>query len=262
MNELSLISVFSGSSGNCTAIHCNEDTILFDAGRSSRAIERGLCERGISPESVRAVFITHEHTDHISALAVFTKKYRIPVYAACGTADAIACKCCGELYRMPQIFETVIGNMTVRSFPTSHDARCSVGYRVDVFGTSVGIATDTGIVTPAMRTALSGCAAVLLESNHDPQMLKCGPYPPELKKRVASRLGHLSNKKSSEFAAELALSGTRKFILAHISKENNLPELALASIRKALESIAPEAQIEIADAVASRAVTIETDPLA
>lgn len=218
MSETRLVSLFSGSSGNCTAVTFGEDTLLFDAGRSAKAITTGLTAAGIDPDSVRAIFVTHEHIDHVSALRVFTGKHPVPVYAALGTADTIADVCRAGICRCAPLFETKIGAATVRSFPTSHDAACPVCYRIDIEGNdgtvSLGILTDTGVVSDCIREGMAGCRAVLLESNHDPDMLKSGPYPAPLKQRIASARGHLSNTDSAELAAFLVSRGTRKIILA------------------------------------------------
>lgn len=246
MQKIRFISLFSGSAGNCTAVCCGDDTILIDAGRSAKAIVDGLAAQGIDAASVRAIFITHEHTDHISALRVFLKKHPIPVYSAAETYSSLLPACGDMAVRRPRIFQERIGHMTVRSFPTSHDAASPVGYRVDIDtyyadggetrgGLSLGIATDTGRITPEMQEALDGCCAVLLESNHDTEMLRRGPYPPELQRRIASEYGHLSNERSAALAAELARSGTRGFILAHISDENNTRELAASTCRRQLD---------------------------
>lgn len=244
MQNIRFISLFSGSSGNCTAICCGGDTILFDAGRSAKAIKNSLNARGVDAASVRAIFITHEHTDHISALRVFLKKHPVPVYSAAETYHSIVTVCGDAAVQRPRIFQERIGQMTVRSFPTSHDAAAPVGYRIDIASNntysdkeatiSLGIATDTGIVTDEMEEALGGCYAVLLESNHDPELLKTGPYPAELKRRISSSHGHLTNDKSAELAADLARRGTRGFILAHISEENNTRELAASTYRRHL----------------------------
>lgn len=253
MSEIRLVSLFSGSSGNCTAVNFGSDTLLFDAGRSARAIERGLCDAGIDPASVRAIFVTHEHTDHISALRVFTGKHPVPVYAALGTADAITCGHSGSVCRCRPLDEIRIGAAMVRSFHTSHDAECPVCYRVDIENdgatVSLGIVTDTGVISDGIKDGISGCRAVLLESNHDPDMLRTGPYPAPLKQRIASARGHLSNSDSADFAAFLVAHGARKIILAHISKENNLPALALDVCRTRLNDAGLDAEVIAADPI-------------
>ncbi len=244
---LSLVSLFSGSGGNCTAVSCGDCTLLIDAGRSAKAIEQGLCGAGIDPQTLRAIFVTHEHIDHISALRVLTKKHPIPIYTARATAQALPRDCDRYVCGRPPVFEEHVGNMTVRSFPTSHDAACPLGYRIDADSgkehISVGLVTDTGVVTDEIRKGLWGCRAVVLESNHDADMLKCGPYPPQLKQRVGSSRGHLSNADSAGFAAELAAHGTEKLILAHISKENNRPSLALDACQSRLAEAGLAAEV-------------------
>lgn len=262
MTRVSVISLFSGSDGNCTAVVCGNDTLLIDAGRSARAIGSALDAAGIAADSVRAVFITHEHSDHISALRVFTKKYRVPVYAAAGTADTVSPLCSCGAERCQPLFSEHIGDMTISSFPTSHDAACPVGYRIDIntregSHASVGIATDTGIVTDGIRRGLCGCRAVVLESNHDVGMLMSGPYPPQLKQRISSARGHLSNDDSASLAAELALGGTESIILAHISKENNLPDIALDTCLRRLAAVGCRADVLAARRDASVGVTFE-----
>lgn len=271
MQKIRFISLFSGSAGNCTAVCCEDDTILIDAGRSAKAIVDGLAAQGIDAASVRAIFITHEHTDHISALRVFLKKHPIPVYSAAETYSSLLPACGDMAVRRPRIFQERIGHMTVRSFPTSHDAAAPVGYRVDIDtyhkdageacgGLALGIATDTGRITPEMQAALDGCRAVLLESNHDPDMLRRGPYPPELRRRIASEYGHLSNERSAALAAELARGGTRGFILAHISDENNTRELAASTCRQQLDGAGFGEEVVV---IAScRATPVEITPLA
>lgn len=268
--NIRFISLFSGSAGNCTAVCCGDDTILIDAGRSAKAIKDSLGSLGIDAASVRAIFITHEHTDHISALRVFLKKHPIPVYSAADTYHSIVTACGDLAVRRPRIFQERIGHMTVRSFPTSHDAASPVGYRIDIAaddddgsGTarvSLGVATDTGIVTPEMAESLGGCFAVLLESNHDPDLLRRGPYPPELKRRIASKYGHLANDTSARFAAELAQCGTHCFILAHISEENNTRELAAATFRRHLGDAGLGEEITVLVSKRAEAVEISAVP--
>lgn len=241
-NDCRLCTLYSGSDGNAAYISGGGTAILIDAGKSARALSNALKEIGALPEKgcpekppVDAVFITHEHTDHVSALAVFLKKYRIPVHVTEPSAE--------KLYRLagdtpmrdcitvhPPLFTVEVGSMTISSFPTPHDSNMSVGYRISIRSEdairTVGYATDLGVVTPAVEKGLLGCEAVVLESNHDENMLLDGPYPYDLKMRIRSRGGHLSNTDAAAFAAHLAANGTHGFLLAHLSKENNLPLLA------------------------------------
>lgn len=238
-----IINLYSGSGGNATFIRVGGSSILIDAGKSARALCRALCEVGEDIANIDAIFVTHEHTDHVSALEVIAKKNAIPIHMTEGSAqrfDERSSPCLfSRLFLHSPEFCEQVGEMTVRSFCTPHDSRMSVGYRIEfeLEGKShaIGYATDIGYVSDAIRKNLGGCDAVVLESNHDTEMLMTGPYPQELKQRVASKRGHLSNCECAEFAAELAESGTRAFMFAHLSKENNEPCLVLDESGKILE---------------------------
>ena len=234
--------LYSGSGGNSVFIRVGKSAILIDAGKSARALCRALVEIGEDIKNIDAIFITHEHSDHISALEVLSKKNEIPIYMTEVSAkrfdecpDSPVHK---NLYRCGIEFSQQIGEMTVRSFRTPHDSRMSVGYRIEFDNCgqrySLGLATDIGYVSESIRENLLGCDALIIESNHDEEMLMTGPYPRELKLRVASKRGHLSNRECSEFAMELADRGAYAFMLAHLSKENNLPDLAYEEISRAL----------------------------
>ena len=235
MREQRLVTLYSGSEGNCTFISSKNTCILVDAGKSARTLCAKLCEIGARIEDIDAIFITHEHTDHVSALETLSKKYHIPIHIMEGSAekfdrqpDAAVHSC---LKRHTTVFCEAVGDIKVSAFRTPHDSRMSVGYRIEISDSDgdshiLGVATDIGYVSEAVREGLSGCEAVVLESNHDEQMLTDGPYPYDLKQRIRSKRGHLSNHDSAQLAAELAHSGTRGFILAHLSRENNMPDLA------------------------------------
>lgn len=246
-----LCTLYSGSGGNATYIENEGTAILIDAGKSARALTNALKAIGALPEGkikdaplpVDAIFITHEHSDHIAALPVFLKKHPVPVhitepsaarlYALLGDSPLRDC-----IVTHPPLFSVTVGCLTVTSFPTSHDSAMSVGYRITAEAQdrirTFGYATDLGIVTDTVKEALLGCEAVVLESNHDEDMLLDGPYPYELKRRIRSRRGHLSNRDAAAFAALLAEQGTQSFLLAHLSKENNLPLLAYEETHSAL----------------------------
>ena len=230
-----ICTLYSGSGGNSTYIEAAGSKILIDAGKNARSLCRALSEIGSDICEIDAIFITHEHSDHISALEVISKKHRIPIHMADISAerfdrepDAFVHK---NLVRHHEEYEVYVGDVSVRSFRTPHDSMMSVGYRVDFCDGegehSVGVATDIGYVTKGICSSLEGCEAVVIESNHDEDMLKRGPYPYDLKKRILSNRGHLSNRASAAFGAYLASKGTRAFLLAHLSEENNTPEVAL-----------------------------------
>jgi phosphoribosyl 1,2-cyclic phosphodiesterase len=226
----------SGSGGNCAVFSAGGTTLLIDAGRSAKYICGALRGAGVDPASVGALFLTHSHIDHVAALAVLTAKLGVRVHAAAATAGCVSGKCApGTLVGHSPLYSEDVGGAAVTSFATSHDTEVSLGYRVDFGGTGYGCVTDLGVFTDSVFDALRGCRAVILEANHDPGMLRCGCYPPELKRRIASDRGHLSNGDAAEAAVRLAEAGAEHILLAHISCENNRPELALAAVRGALE---------------------------
>lgn len=242
MGPCRIVSLYSGSGGNCIYLKLLGTTILIDAGKSARTLCNSLREIGSDIGEVDAIFVTHDHRDHVSALEVLAKKNEIPIHmtdqsAALFDRDPTA-YVHRRLIRHDPLFEEQVGPLTIRSFCTPHDSRMSVGYRVSFSHEgkdyAVGVATDIGYVSEQVREGLSGCSAVVLESNHDEQMLMEGPYPYELKKRIRSRRGHLSNRDSAALAADLAECGTQAFLLAHLSEENNEPSLAWDEAQSAL----------------------------
>ncbi len=235
MPSYRLCTLYSGSTGNAAYLETPGARILIDAGKCTRTLLSSLGEIGVSPDSIDAIFITHEHTDHVSSLEVLAKKYPIPVHILYRSAlrysqnPPEALCACLRIYKAAPYTATV-GDVTVTAFETPHDSRASVGYRFSfptAEGTmTVGYATDIGHVTDTLRDALRGCEAVVLESNHDVDMLMNGPYPYDLKLRIRSRRGHLSNRECADLAAELAGEGMTHLLLVHLSEENNYPELA------------------------------------
>ena len=240
--EYRIVSLYSGSGGNSTFIRVGDDAILIDAGKSARALCRALTDIGEDIDNIKAIFITHEHTDHVSALEVIAKKHALPIHITAVSAerfDERSTPCCLSRMMTHGIeFCEQVGELKISSFRTPHDSRMSVGYRIEFFEgeqkRAIGFATDIGYISDEIRENLCGCEAVVLESNHDLDMLMTGPYPRDLKLRVASKRGHLSNRECAEFAIELAESGTRGILLAHLSKENNEPTLALEESERAL----------------------------
>ena len=241
-----IISLFSGSKGNCTLLRVGETHILIDAGMSCRAIERALCAVGEKLSDINAILITHEHSDHTKALPVLLKKHPVPVHVADATAKelcrsgfpsdcfAVHSPCC-EIHVAAGKTAPVV---RINSFVVPHDSRCCVGYRFTSEGEGwshiAAIATDMGCVTDDIRTSLCGAKEIILESNHDENMLMMGPYPYELKRRILSNQGHLSNTCAAEFLCELTSGGARHLLLAHLSPENNTPELAYLTAQAAL----------------------------
>ena len=231
MENVSLISLYSGSKGNCTYFKCGDDEILIDAGRSFRALTTALNSIGGNIERIKAIFITHEHSDHISALEMLSKKINIPIHITEDSAKKLISTTSyakNNIICHSPLYEEQIGGILVRSFPTPHDSDMSVGYTITLpDGKKIGYATDIGHITPTIRENLLGSAAVVLESNHDINMLRDGPYPAWLKVRIESAIGHLSNRDCAAFIPELIASGTKDIMLAHLSGENNTPDIAL-----------------------------------
>lgn len=237
--------LFSGSKANSAFIeHISADgkrnAILIDAGAGVKTTERALAEIGSGLSEVGAIFVTHEHTDHIGGLKTILKKYSIPVAANAETVAAIraAVPFLGNdaFIPLPPYSRAANGVFEVIPFDSSHDsARCS-GYIVRIGELRLGYLTDCGAYNERMLSMLDGCRAVILESNHDPYMLNNGIYPPYLKKRIASEFGHLSNDQCASALCRLARSGVKSAILAHLSKENNTPEVAEETVCGILRS--------------------------
>ena len=232
----------SGSSGNCLLLSSGSTHILIDAGISKRRIEGSLAQSGLSMREIGGVLITHEHSDHISGLKMLLKYYALPVYAPRTVANRLR-GCLPEaepyLHVIPVNESFTIGDLTVTAFHTPHDTDESVGYRVQSGGV-FALATDMGHVTEEVLNALSGADAVLIESNHDEEMLRYGPYPVYLKRRILSDSGHLSNACCAELARALALGGTKQIILGHLSRENNSPALAMQAARESTAGLPVE----------------------
>ena len=231
--------ICSSSSGNSTFIGTRGHGILVDAGCSFRALKNALELIDTSLSGIEAVFITHEHIDHIKALEQLIKHTKIPVFATPKTAGYL--KENGKLPESAQTYDPRGGYKSaafeVSCFKISHDAADAVGYKIRFGEELFGVCTDTGVVTAEAEKALLGCRTVLLESNYDEEMLRRNPnYPAELKRRILSEHGHLSNADCAAFAEKLVKSGTRNLILGHLSQENNSPETAAGCTKKHLES--------------------------
>lgn len=232
-----LCSIASGSSGNC--IYVGDDTthLLVDTGISKKRIDEGLNSLGIKGSELTGILITHEHVDHIQGLGVFSRKYEIPIYATQGTIEGI--RCCKSLGKMPEglLHEVEIdksftlGDIKIRPFEISHDARQPSGYRFENGQKSVAVATDLGKYDEYTIEQLQNLNAVVLEANHDVHMLEVGPYPYPLKKRVLGDKGHLSNELSGRLLSDILHDDLQYVILGHLSKENNYEELAYETVK-------------------------------
>lgn len=236
---ISLTTFASGSSGNCTLIAAGGARILVDAGISMKRIAACLASCGLSLRELDGVFITHEHADHISGLPMLLKYYDMPVFAprTVGFHLKQMLPAIDGRLRIIHTSESMpVGNMQITAFRTMHDTPESVGYRIDA-GASVGVCTDLGCVTDEVRSALCGVSAAVIESNHDEEMLRFGPYPIYLKRRILSDQGHLSNDSSGKLACFLAENGAETLILGHLSRENNTPEKAYEAVAGALTEV-------------------------
>ena len=234
-------SLFSSSKGNCTYIGDGSTGILIDCGASAKRVRQTLSDLGVEPCSIAAVFVTHEHIDHVSGLRVFASRMGTPVYATVGTLSALERDGVlnGKFPVIPvDLHGTEVGGMFVRPFPVSHDASQPVGYNVTTpDGKCISVATDTGVVTEAILSGVTGSDLVLLESNHDIGMLQNGSYPYSVKRRILSDRGHLCNDACAETAVSLLDSGTTRFWLGHLSAENNMPRLAYQTTLSEMQMI-------------------------
>ena len=231
------VPLFSGSKGNSYYIGNTTEGLLIDAGRSCKQIENAMQANGLSMKNIGAVFVTHEHTDHCSALRVLCKKYNYEVYASNGTLDALerSNKINPDTVTHVIEDEAVVGNMLVQRYDTPHDAGERCCFRVTVSdGKSALIATDMGVMLPTIRNPAMQSDFVVLESNHDINMLKNGGYPYPLKLRILSDKGHLSNLACSNELAGLVKGGTLRLMLGHLSEQNNTPQIALNTAIDAL----------------------------
>lgn len=246
MNNYKICCLYSGSKGNSTFISAAGTNILIDAGKSARALCTALSQINVDIDSIDAIFVTHEHKDHISALQTLSHKHSIPVHMLLSSAQIFNGlrdeKLCNSLvlYRGKE-FEAKIKGLNIKAFPTSHDSLSSVGYRISFDADngeqiSIGYLTDTGCVTDNIKNSLLGCETVILEANHDKEMLENGPYPYDLQQRIRGKLGHLSNCECAALAASLFENGTKNIMLAHLSEENNRPEIAYNEVLSAIAS--------------------------
>ncbi len=260
--------LYSGSGGNSVFIRVGESAILIDAGKSARALCNALCSIDESIDNIDAIFITHEHCDHVSALEIISKKRYIPIHITAISAEKFdKCATSGlqqKLIRHDPCFCVSVGEMTVSSFVTPHDSKMSVGYRIEFTDgdgiCAIGLATDIGYVSDDIRKGLLGCEVVVVEANHDREMLMTGPYPYDLKRRVASKRGHLANDDCAAFAVELAQNGTKSLVLAHLSKENNTPELAFDEVSSAVRGMGVSVSVAMPDEAVEIPLKKRSDP--
>ena len=254
--NISICPLSSGSSGNCILIRSDSCAVLVDCGITGKATENELANAGLSPDKLDAIIVTHEHIDHIKGVGVMCRKYRIPVYATLGTWKSMI-NSIGKIdtslirYIVAEVpFE--ISGTTFHPFSTSHDAAESIGLVFSKDGKHGAVATDLGTVTKHIFDLLSPCSIAVLEANHDEIMLKNGPYPMNLKERILSDYGHLSNKLCGALCAKLVREGKlRRIILGHLSTDNNTPRKAYETVANSIEAtgfkIGNDVQLYIAE---------------
>jgi phosphoribosyl 1,2-cyclic phosphodiesterase len=237
-SEFCLCPLASGSKGNAVFVSSPDTAVLVDAGLSGIEVQRRLAAVGRTPDELKAIIITHEHTDHVKGAGVLSRRFNIPVYMTADTFNA--CKGLGKIDHI-NFFECGtafdIGSLAVNPFAVSHDACDPAGLTLKHQGKKIAIATDLGVVTNLVRTHLSCANALYIEANHDPEMLMAGPYPWYLKQRIQSRKGHLSNQNARDLVAQLSHKDLAHVVLAHLSEENNCPEKAATEMSKNLDSM-------------------------
>ncbi len=232
-----LCSIASGSSGNCIYVGSDATHLLVDVGISGKKTESGLNYLGLTGRDIDGILVTHEHADHINGLGIMARKYEIPIYATRGTIDAIMqMRGVGEIeaslfHEVREDEKLTIKDLTINPMKISHDAAQPVAYRVSYGRKKVAVCTDLGHFTDYTVDCLRGMDALLLEANHDVNMLQVGPYPYYLKQRILGDRGHLSNENSGRLLSRVLHDGIQAVLLGHLSKENNLPELAYEAVR-------------------------------
>lgn len=239
----------SGSKGNAIYVSDGSTSILVDAGLSGISIERRLKSKGLRPEDLNAILLTHEHSDHVYGAGVLSRRYGLPVYINPGTMESASPQLghidtvhlfeCGKSFK--------INKLIVHPFSVSHDAKDPAGITIKTNGKKIGIATDLGIATSVVKENLKKCELLVLEANHDPLMLAEGPYPWPLKQRVKSRTGHLSNEESKTLLMQVKHNNLSHVILAHLSQQNNTPEKAMQTVGQALNNSKTKITIAIQD---------------
>lgn len=257
-HDLRVVFLGSGSSGNATAVTDGSTTILVDCGFSAREIAKRLSASAIDPSTVQAILVTHEHSDHIRGIDVFARRHAAGcvVHASAGTGrrlglhqhTATNVATCSQPFR--------IGTLEVTPFTSSHDAEQPLGYRIETPTDSVGVVTDTGILTPQAREVLRGVRVLGIEANHDVAMLETGPYPAFLKRRIRSRSGHLSNEQAAAALADLATDALAHVFALHRSRTNNTATLA----QLALEQRVRELGLDVPVTVAQQAYPCDSCP--
>ena len=254
---MDIVSLASGSSGNCTLVRTRAGTVLIDAGISCRRITDSLQAHDIQISSLDGILVTHEHWDHISGLKTLLKNNKLPVYTSSATAEQMSIRIGMEVTDLEELIRPVeagktfsLGGLEIRPFRTPHDAAGSLGFTFSDGDHRASVVTDLGRVTKEVAETVEGSDFVLLETNYEKDWLLNGPYSYDLKMRILGEKGHLSNADGGEFACRLAETGTKTLLLGHLSIKNNTPQQALAVVKKVLkrDGIRPgeDVQVEVA----------------
>lgn len=226
-------SLYSGSSGNSIFVSSKDANILIDAGLPGKHIDKALKDINVDPSVIDGILITHEHSDHIKGVGVLSRKYDIPIFANALTWESMS-QCIGKIkehnVKLIENNKIILKDMKIDAFNISHDAASPSGYSISDGNKKACIATDLGYFSPEVKNALMDADVVLLESNHDVEMLKFGPYPYPLKRRILSDTGHLSNDACGHAIVELLSKSHKTIVLGHLSKTNNYPDLAYATV--------------------------------
>lgn len=237
-----ICSIASGSSGNCVYVGDDDTHILIDAGISGKRVKAGLDAIGVDIKRIQALLITHEHSDHISGVGVLSRKYKIPIYSKEKTLKSLLkSRSVGVID--PELFHHIeadqgfmLGKIQVMPFASSHDAVDPLCYTFITEEKKIGFATDLGSYNDYIKDHLKGANVLYLEANHDVSMLEVGPYPFFLKQRILSDVGHLSNDLSADLICQLYHEGLDHIILAHLSHENNMPDVAHATVKHEIDA--------------------------
>ena len=249
--------LFSGSSGNAVYLSTERGAILIDCGMSGKQTLEAMQQNGFAPEELRAILITHEHSDHVKGAGILSRKLHVPIYATEGTWQGMEAAV-GEIPSHHRVIITAnesffLNDLEIMPFAIPHDANDPTGYRIYTPRASVAVATDLGYFADSVCDAIAGADVVLLESNHDPEMLKQNAfYPAHLKKRILGKKGHLSNESGAAAALSLVEMGTKHLLLGHLSSENNTPDLAYNTTLAALQNAGVDVGGEVSLNVAGR----------
>jgi len=229
-------SLGSGSEGNALLVHAGTTCVMIDCGFGVRDTATRLGRHGLAPSDVTAILVTHEHADHVGGVAAFAAKHDIAVWATFGTLQASAGRFdeCQRVYGFDSHDCFTVGDLEVRPFPVPHDAREPVQFVIGDGVHRVGVLTDIGISTPYVEASLSGCDALVLECNHDRELLADSDYPFMLKQRIAGRFGHLHNEAAADILKRIDTSRLKHIVAAHLSRQNNTPQRARAALAAAL----------------------------